>query len=239
MKYDNDELMSYLAAEYVLGTLNGAARKRFARLLMTSSHAREATTQWERHLNALGTPLPHKVPNEEVWTKIQARIHGGKISLLTQARSDGNTQDNTKNNWFWPTISAISLAASLVLAILLMQPIQPVDQRFVSDQFALVKGKQQQSLWLIDVTSEQLIVKASDKLVARSDKDYELWMVVKTQEAPISLGLLPKSGTASLPVPQDFANGNIALLAVSLEPIGGSPTGSPTEVLYTAELIKI
>ncbi|TMO47828.1 anti-sigma factor [Pseudoalteromonas ruthenica] len=236
MNYDNHNLIDHLAAEYVLGTLKGPARKRFARLLMTSDYARHATNQWEQHLNALGTQLPHDAPNPQVWQKIQARINN---TQNVTAIGHGKSETKTSTPWFWPTISAASLAACVLLTILLMLPSEPVDQRFVSDQFALVKDQQQQPLWLIDATDNALLVKANEQLKARQDKDYELWMIVKTQEAPISLGLLPKSGQASLPIPKDFADGNINLLAVSLEPLGGSPTGTPTEVLYTAELVDI
>ena len=64
-------------------------------------------------------------------------------------------------------------------------------------------------------------------------------MILKGQDAPISLGLLPKDGVKSLLKDSRFNAQDIALLAVSLEPIGGSPTGSPTEVLYTTELILL
>jgi anti-sigma-K factor RskA len=49
--------------------------------------------------------------------------------------------------------------------------------------------------------------------------------------------LLPKSGKLVLSKPQLFDQIEIAALAVSLEPLGGSPNGSPTTVLYTSELV--
>ena len=36
-----------------------------------------------------------------------------------------------------------------------------------------------------------------------------------------------------------FKATDITLLAVSLEPVGGSPNGLPTEVLYTTELVLL
>ena len=69
------------------------------------------------------------------------------------------------------------------------------------------------------------------------NEDYELWMILKGKDAPVSLGLLPKSGTLELPKHIEFDATEISLLAISLEPLGGSPNGSPTEVLFTTELI--
>ncbi|WP_426357891.1 hypothetical protein ACPUVO_15780 [Pseudocolwellia sp. HL-MZ19] len=38
---------------------------------------------------------------------------------------------------------------------------------------------------------------------------------------------------------QYFVVDNINILAVSLEPLGGSPNGAPTEVLYTSKLVTL
>ena len=64
MNYDNHNLIDHLAAEYVLGTLKGPARKRFARLLMTSDYARHATNQWEIHTKP--SPEPRIVNGRNV-----------------------------------------------------------------------------------------------------------------------------------------------------------------------------
>jgi len=64
-------------------------------------------------------------------------------------------------------------------------------------------------------------------------------MVAADGRPPISLGLLPKQGKLSLPRSALFDQVQVAALAVSLEPLGGSPTGQPTTVLYTAELVAM
>lgn len=57
MNYDNQKLIDMLAAEYVLGTLKGPARKRFQRLMLSSNRVREATWMWEQHLNNLASSI--------------------------------------------------------------------------------------------------------------------------------------------------------------------------------------
>ena len=49
-------------------------------------------------------------------------------------------------------------------------------------------------------------------------------------QAPISLGVLPQTGQGELDVPQDLRDrlASGVVLAVSLEPFGGSPTGQAT-----------
>ncbi|MFN3636419.1 MAG: anti-sigma factor domain-containing protein, partial [Rhizobium rhizophilum] len=60
-------------------------------------------------------------------------------------------------------------------------------------------------------------------------KSLELWLV-EGEQAPVSLGVLPQTGQGEIDVPEDLrarlAEG--VVLAVSLEPFGGSPTGQAT-----------
>jgi anti-sigma-K factor RskA len=73
-----------------------------------------------------------------------------------------------------------------------------------------------------------------------ADKDYELW-ILDGSGVPASMGLLPQSGDGSLSLDSKavaaLQTGNT--LAVSLEPLGGSPEAAPTgPVLFTAALLN-
>ncbi|MBB1331950.1 anti-sigma factor [Pseudoalteromonas sp. SR44-5] len=229
MNYDNQKLIDMLAAEYVLGTLKGSARKRFQRLMLSSNRVREATWMWEQHLNNLASSIKSVPPDSHVWEAISQRIDPQQAVVPNNV-----IQPKTS---IWQAWSLIATAASIVLALIIWQPQTPVGQN--TQQIALFKDASEKPLWFIDINEQGLSIKASDKLTARTDKDYELWMILKGQDAPISLGLLPKDGVKSLLKDSRFNAQDIALLAISLEPIGGSPTGSPTEVLYTTELILL
>jgi len=63
----------------------------------------------------------------------------------------------------------------------------------------------------------------------------EFWMLPEGR-APVSIGLVPATGIERLQVraPADVAPQGIPVLAVGIEPPGGSPTGGPTgPVVYT------
>lgn len=226
MNYENQKLIDMLAAEYVLGTLRGPARDRFARLMLTSTRAREATWVWEQHLNNLASSIESVPPDDHVWEKIINRIDPNVIPINKPKK----TNRSLLQAW-----SLIASAACIVLALIIWQPQQELATG--SQQIAFFKNETEQPLWFIDVKDKTLSVKASNVLSPRSDKDYELWMILKGQEAPISLGLLPKSGNIELIKNSQFNADDISILAVSLEPLGGSPNGSPTEVLYTTNLV--
>ena len=72
------------------------------------------------------------------------------------------------------------------------------------------------------------------------EKSLELWALPPGQ-APRSLGLVATQDKHSVRLKSsaDSALGDAALLAISLEPPGGSPTGAPTgPVLYTGPCVK-
>ena len=58
---------------------------------------------------------------------------------------------------------------------------------------------------------------------------------------PVSLGLIPATGNAALPLSAQALAvlAQSSALAVSLEPAGGSPTGQPTTVLFAAPLLRV
>jgi len=60
-------------------------------------------------------------------------------------------------------------------------------------------------------------------------KSLELWLINGSNPA-ISLGVLPQSGEGEIAVPSAFRSriSTGSVLAVSVEPLGGSPTGSAT-----------
>ena len=70
-------------------------------------------------------------------------------------------------------------------------------------------------------------------------KDFELWMI-EGKNAPVSMGIIPAGQTTHIPVTpavqQKLAQG--AVLAVSVEPTGGSPTGQPTGPVVAAGDLK-
>ncbi len=235
MNYLTEERQNALSSEYVLGSLQGQARVRYQRLLMQHNSLRHSLWRWESRLNELGGALPAVQPAPEVWERIQARLGFSQPANSDSANVVTRLPQRKPRALQW--FAGLSAAAAILLAVLLvnLQPAEPL----MPGQVAVVQSEKAQALWLIELHEDQLLVTATDKFKPLDNQDYELWMVAADGRPPISLGILPKQGKLSLPRSVLFDQLQVAALAVSLEPLGGSPTGQPTTVLYTAELVAM
>ncbi|WAJ70435.1 anti-sigma factor [Catenovulum adriaticum] len=238
MNYLVEDRRNALAAQYVLGTLRGGARRRYQQLMMQHQLVRETTWIWEQYINVLGHKLEPKTPSDKVWVEVSQRLGFDEDSIASTRQTSSASAEvvELKSAKFWPGLASIATAAAIILAVILVR-LEPVDS--TPSQFAVVQSEKAQALWLIEVGEQQIKVKATDKLTAQANNDYELWFVASDGRAPVSLGLLPKSGELNLAKSDLFGTVELAALAVSLEPLGGSPSGSPTKVLYTTELVTL
>lgn len=231
MNYLDEKRKNALAAAYVLGTLHGSARQRFSRLLMQSPIMRTALWRWEAGLNTLGASLPPQAPSPQVWHSIERRLN---FVAVQQPTPSIQLPEHAAPVWQW--LAGLASTAALILAVVLFTlPTAPKDL----GQVALVQGEKAQALWLIKLQTNSLEVTASSNFQPQADRDYELWMVAADGRPPVSLGLLPKTGSTTLQRIALFDQVQVAALAVSLEPLGGSPTGQPSTVLYTAQLMTL
>jgi anti-sigma-K factor RskA len=236
MNYLNPKLRDALAAEYALGTLRGGARRRFQKLMLQYPSLREATWLWEQRLSGLNESLIPIEPDDKVWNSIKHQLMFDSPENVVPIKviSPKVVMINSKFNHAWKSVTALATAATILMAVALFDTQNSAVS--LPQQVAVMQSEQADTLWLIEVNENTIDVIATRKLTPVADKDFELWIVAKGVENPISLGLLPQSGKLSLPKHAQFDAMDIVALAVSIEPLNGSPNGLPTKVLYTAQL---
>jgi anti-sigma-K factor RskA len=222
MKPDNPTLVDRLAAEYVLGTLRGAARRRFERWRANTPLVDQRCRYWEEHLMHLAKGLKPVQPPPHVWPAIRRRLNLGRQAPRRWARR-------------------FALAASVVLiaglAGLLYWRSLPAGR---ATAVATISAKSGDRLWQVEVfgNADRLVVQAATLPARPAGHDYELWALPKGG-SPVSLGVLPAAGTSSrsLSAIQKQALASSNQVAVSIEPPGGSPTGQPTgDIVFVAPL---
>lgn len=241
MRLQSAELVELLAQRYVVGTQQGAARRRFASLIQQRADVREAVARWEQRLVPLAWQLEPMTPSDLLWQRIVRQTGAGEVrSPRTSGAGRG----------VWRGLAA----ACAMLAIFMaggwwnaeQRPTKIVKQTVierVTEQVsvALVASEDGEALWLTRIgdTSGELAVRVVGNVLAQPGNDYQLWALTDAG-VPVSLGLLPQSGslTISLGSEERAALERSSTLAVSLEPPGGSPKAVPTgPVLYTAPLL--
>lgn len=221
MNYRTPERRRALAADYAIGLMQGAARRRFDMLLLDDPALREELAQWQESLASLTAGLPEQEVSEHVWKGIQARIQPQVLHM-------------PQKNPLWMRLR-LAIAACAVLATLYIGFIQQSDQ--VRYSATLLSADQQPAL-RIKAHAQYLQVEPLTLATVGLDRSLELW-AIPADGKPISLGVVPVGGQGKInlsPAQRELLGTPIDL-AVSLEPQGGSPTGQPTgPVLYQGQL---
>ncbi len=230
MNYQTTERQHQLAARYVLGSMRGQARHKFQRLLMEQPKLRDEVTFWELHLNELAAQLPEQQAPKSTWLTIETRLG------WRRGQSSNPLEKKAGNGWRWLTGALAALLVLVMLNQTLLTP-TPVPE---ADRIAVIQNSEARTLWLLEQREQLLEVAAVGAIEPLTNEDYELWMLPASGAAPISLGLLPQQGRRSLNVPATVDLQTIAALAVSREPLGGSPLDVPSgPVLFTTDFITV
>jgi anti-sigma-K factor RskA len=232
MKTANRELLDRLAAEYVLGTLRYRARRRFERWLL-SPQVGALVKAWEERLEGLEPRLEPVAPPATVWQGIEE-----KLQLRAMQRRPAMR---------WLAIAA-SLAFFATIGVFLTQKppvtdtVTPVPQ-LASTQRSFLQADPETIYWRVEIlgNNQEISLHVHKVHELPPGKSHELWALPEGGGNPVSLGLMPHTGDhhrVLTPVQQAALAGS-KRIAVSLEPVGGSPIGAPTgPVLLTAPLTK-
>ncbi|WP_376877115.1 anti-sigma factor domain-containing protein [Albirhodobacter sp. R86504] len=205
-------------AEYVLGVMPKDERPAMtARIMRDADFAREAK-YWEATLDPLSDEVAPLAPPNRVWRGVERRLF--KPAAMSVWR------------WFGPALGG-ALAVLAVVGFLRSPDAGPV---WVADM-ATPEGLRLAALYDED-KGEMRVSMAGISLP--NDRDVELWLIAG-ERAPISLGVMPRTGQAAMPIPADLRDLVAgATMAISDEPLGGSPTGQATgPVLAVAPMVRI
>ena len=115
MNYLLPERLDRLAREYALGTLAGASRRRFERVLQQSAAARVAVGVWQERLALLEAGAPAMQPRPAVWQSLERRIAGA-------GPTPGGWRAGLRALWSPRSLGGALAGAMLCVAVLRMQP---------------------------------------------------------------------------------------------------------------------
>ncbi|NNB13668.1 anti-sigma factor [Pseudomonas fragi] len=224
MNYQTPERRRALAADYAIGLMPPTARKRFEHLLQDDAPLRAELARWNTHLSQLTEPLLEQPVPDHVWLAIVARIE--PQTLHVPAR---------RPFWSWVRLSALACSLLIALTVGLLY-----NRDSVQYKATLLSGTAQPGL-SIEAHSDYLAVRPLELAAVDGGRSLELW-AIPVEGKPVSLGLIPRDGDGRITLSQTQQQliRIPVVLAVSLEPQGGSPTGQPTgPVLYQGPLASL
>src|SRR5256885_17269260 len=87
------ELLDRLAAAYALGTLRGAARRRFEQLARDQAPVRAAALLWQGRWSALSEMQAPVRPDDAVWVRIDNLLQAEKTRAAQPPRPEKHTPE--------------------------------------------------------------------------------------------------------------------------------------------------
>jgi len=226
-----------LAAEYVLGVLSAEERRAVERRMAEDASFAREVGEWEERLGGMASYVTPATPPAQTWLRIQASL-GEQLGAAAPVSIWQSVA-------FWRSFSIGSsvLAAACVAALVYVgmrpAPIAPPRAPLLATLTG-TQTKQPNFVAAIGSDGRSLTIVPAALLTA-DKRSMELWLIPQGGK-PASLGLISAGQPVQLNLPPALLKqvGSGATLAVSLEPLGGSPTGQPTgEVIAHGSLARL
>lgn len=228
---DPDDAPDMAAGELALGVLEGEDRAYALRRVVAERGFAQDVERWRLHLAQFFDRWPDMPAPAGVFERVERSIDASGAPVVVPM---------PPRRLFWPVAAGLSSVAAAALLVVIVTrpalvPVPPAPRPAPSVSAPAVLlaasiapvGAGAPVTAIYDQGSANLRLTAA--AFADADRSAELW-VIAGDGVPHSLGLLRKAGGSTFIVKREnrvrLAAGSV--LAVSLEPIGGSPTGLPT-----------
>lgn len=214
------------AAELALGLLDGEERAAaLRRVLADPAFAREVD-DWRQRLAGLFDDYRDVAAPESVAMR------------LAQLDRPALPQPPRRRNW--PIAAMVTAIAAMLALFVVLRPtsqiVSPphhlmVASLMMSDKSAAVPA-------MVDMTTGEMRV--GDAAITPAGKSAQLWMI-GGDGVPKPMGVLASTGPSRMVLPMEKRHALKAgiMLAVSIEPLGGSPTGLPTGPVVASGKLSI
>ncbi|MES2096434.1 MAG: anti-sigma factor [Pseudomonadota bacterium] len=208
MASDDPAIPDVTAGELALGVLEGEERAAaLRRVLADPAFAREVE-DWRGRLAGMFDDYPEVEAPESVAARLIA--------------------PGAKPPRRWPLVAALTALAASLLLVFVLRPAPPVAKPHDMMVASLMMTDKSASVGaMIDMNTGEVRIPKVD--MAPKGKSAQLWMIGADGVAH-PMGIVAQTETTRLTLPmadrKQLAAG--VMLAVSVEPLGGSPTGKPT-----------
>ena len=191
---------------------------------------RAAREAWERRLSPLLTEAPAIEPPADMMARIEAKLGddtpGASAEVIQLRRSVGRRRG----------FAGLAVAAAAAMAIYVAVPQTPAPAEAAKYVAVVTADDSGQTGLLIHFDTGSGVATVIPAGARPPDgSSYEMWHLPEGATTPVSLGLLPQNAVSRA----TFSAGEGDLFAISLEPLGGSPTGQPTQAVYHGTVVRV
>jgi anti-sigma-K factor RskA len=228
---DDPDDRDLLAGSHALGVLDRTEAAEVEAAMATDPALRAAVAAWDARLAPLAGVVSPVLPPPELWSRIVASAGLGVVVPPRETL----LRRTWRSTPFWrtTTVAAMAVAAAFAAVAFLHEPAPA--ERLVA---ALAPPGAPAAVFMAEVQPDgRVLIHPLGPVSVQAGKDLELWALPAGATRPVSLGVLPPIGR-NLPARELLAART--QLMISLEPQGGSPTGSPTgPVLWGGRLAQV
>lgn len=230
-----------LAGEYVLGVLDAASMRSARQRMQTDPGFAAEVAAWERHFTPWAEEIPPVVVPDHVWSRIRRDL--GWTTDRQDPSGSSYTWWNDVGLWRWLTAGGLAATAASLFALMLASrgptPAPPAPAPIVTapepaaldpDMIARIEDDNGRTAFVASIdTRHRKIMMVPLSVDIPADRVPELWLIPAGGK-PQSLGLLDPTRAHSVEIPAAMLAGfgADALVAVSVESPGGSPSDGPT-----------
>lgn len=223
-----------MAAEYALGVLD-AGERRLAESRLASPVFAAEVRAWEDRLHPLTDAVQSEPAPEGLWPRIDA-----SVSAVSPKAATAETSGWWRSLAFWrgstAGMGALAAASVAVVMVQASRPDTPAPAPAVQQVqaqppmvVARLAAENGPTVFIVAYDPMRRTTLITPLTPAQANRVHELW-VIPADGTPRSLGVIGMDSPARYAVPEPLQAlvGGDGTLAVSLEPMGGSPTGAPT-----------
>jgi anti-sigma-K factor RskA len=216
-------------AEFVLGVLDADERAAVAAEIVASPEAAARVRWWEHELLPLAELVSEVAPAEHVWARIASATRSSDVMPRRSSLWSSLAL------WRYVAIGASAAAVALLFLVVLRPVSSPAYWSATIQQNNGSVG------WTatLDRQSARLIVVPGTPAALPPARAAELWLIPAGAK-PLAVGMIALDQPVTLMLGSGLL-GQIAAtakLAVSVEPMGGSPTGQPTGAVIAIGAIQ-
>ncbi|WP_420133283.1 anti-sigma factor [Rhodopseudomonas sp.] len=227
-----------LAAEFVMGLLEGAEREAAERRLATDDRFAAAVEAWRQRLAAFDVSAEEMPPSPALWQRIVATTQQTSPDLL-RAESEGGGARLWDNIRFWrfaglgaavaATMAGVLVIDAMITTRQLRTELATLAERKPVYVAVLVNDQTQQAGAIVNAFANGRVdlipLRAIDVPPGRTLQVWTLW---DRAIGPKSIGLTDQPRALQLDLNSLPETVPDQLFEITLEPAGGSPIGRPT-----------